>query len=390
MELGIKTHSTHNPITVLRPRALITRLLCSSCSKCKIARGPNHSSFKVTFCCSKRIPAFLLWFPILRRRKKEKIPFFDDPIRRETIFSFWHIFYFLPILTIKIITTTLQPPPSSHLHPNLGTRTVIRAGAIPLRTSPSRSAYCKRSQTRSTSWTRRPNCMRRRHRRPNSPAKWTLTNSSCGGCNSATRTWHLGTDTKVSKRGGFVEREDRRLHMLHWREKLLQSVISINHNIIGFEFMRKSRQGHCRKGSYDTYNPFSGLSSGQTTQQPSPAYTQQRVHQDGNRFPFPSQRSFQTPPSSLPGDVNNHTQQYVHPSEQQVPEPKKYTGSAIPSRSFKMLQAMTATTPENAGKSDHGPCLCSCNPFEPQHAVSHKFPHLVLYTFDRPERKIPL
>lgn len=42
-------------------------------------------------------------------------------------------------------------------------------------------------------------------------------------------------------------------------------------------------------------------------------------------------------------------QPYVHPSEQQVPEPKKYTGSAIPSRSFKILQAMT--TPENAGKS---------------------------------------
>lgn len=41
-------------------------------------------------------------------------------------------------------------------------------------------------------------------------------------------------------------------------------------------------------------------------------------------------------------------QQYVPPSEQQVPEPKKYTGSAIPSRSFKILQAMT--TPENAGK----------------------------------------
>ncbi|XP_039154329.1 ras-interacting protein RIP3 isoform X14 [Drosophila simulans] len=40
-------------------------------------------------------------------------------------------------------------------------------------------------------------------------------------------------------------------------------------------------------------------------------------------------------------------QQYVPPSEQQAPEPKKYTGSAIPSRSFKILQAMT--TPENAG-----------------------------------------
>jgi len=45
-------------------------------------------------------------------------------------------------------------------------------------------------------------------------------------------------------------------------------------------------------------------------------------------------------------------QQYVPPSEQQAPEPKKYTGSAIPSRSFKILQAMT--TPENAGKYSCG------------------------------------
>lgn len=40
--------------------------------------------------------------------------------------------------------------------------------------------------------------------------------------------------------------------------------------------------------------------------------------------------------------------QYVHPSEQTVPEPKKYTGGAIPSRSFKILQAMTS--PDNCGK----------------------------------------
>ncbi|XP_060653813.1 basic-leucine zipper transcription factor A isoform X9 [Drosophila nasuta] len=40
-------------------------------------------------------------------------------------------------------------------------------------------------------------------------------------------------------------------------------------------------------------------------------------------------------------------QQFIPASEQQAPEPKKYTGSAIPSRSFKILQAMT--TPENAG-----------------------------------------
>lgn len=47
-------------------------------------------------------------------------------------------------------------------------------------------------------------------------------------------------------------------------------------------------------------------------------------------------------------DTPQQQQQYVPPSEQQAPEPKKYTGSAIPSRSFKILQAMT--TPENAGK----------------------------------------
>jgi hypothetical protein len=41
-------------------------------------------------------------------------------------------------------------------------------------------------------------------------------------------------------------------------------------------------------------------------------------------------------------------QPYIPPSEQQVQEPRKYTGGAIPSRSFRMLQAMTA--PENCGK----------------------------------------
>ncbi|XP_030377284.1 trithorax group protein osa isoform X2 [Scaptodrosophila lebanonensis] len=46
-------------------------------------------------------------------------------------------------------------------------------------------------------------------------------------------------------------------------------------------------------------------------------------------------------------DTPQQQQQYIPPSEQQAPEPKKYTGSAIPSRSFKILQAMT--TPENAG-----------------------------------------
>jgi hypothetical protein len=36
------------------------------------------------------------------------------------------------------------------------------------------------------------------------------------------------------------------------------------------------------------------------------------------------------------------TQANLPPSEQQVQEPKKYMGSAIPSRSFRILQAMTA------------------------------------------------
>uniref|UniRef100_A0A8W7PX49 Uncharacterized protein n=1 Tax=Anopheles coluzzii TaxID=1518534 RepID=A0A8W7PX49_ANOCL len=40
------------------------------------------------------------------------------------------------------------------------------------------------------------------------------------------------------------------------------------------------------------------------------------------------------------GDTQQ-SQQYVPPSEQKVEEPKKYTGGSIPSRSFKMLQAMT-------------------------------------------------
>lgn len=41
------------------------------------------------------------------------------------------------------------------------------------------------------------------------------------------------------------------------------------------------------------------------------------------------------------------TQANLPPSEQQAPEPKKYMGSAIPSRSFRILQAMTA--PERVG-----------------------------------------
>lgn len=44
----------------------------------------------------------------------------------------------------------------------------------------------------------------------------------------------------------------------------------------------------------------------------------------------------------------DETQANLPPSEQQVQEPKKYMGGAIPSRSFKILQAMTA--PESVGE----------------------------------------
>uniref|UniRef100_A0A1A9WXI3 Uncharacterized protein n=1 Tax=Glossina brevipalpis TaxID=37001 RepID=A0A1A9WXI3_9MUSC len=50
----------------------------------------------------------------------------------------------------------------------------------------------------------------------------------------------------------------------------------------------------------------------------------------------------------------NEIEQHIPPSEQQVAEPKKYTGSAIPSRSFKILQAMTA--PENAATYNSQQC----------------------------------
>ncbi|KAK1129094.1 hypothetical protein K0M31_020224 [Melipona bicolor] len=56
----------------------------------------------------------------------------------------------------------------------------------------------------------------------------------------------------------------------------------------------------------------------------------------------------QRPPSAINKKQNRNsktfeeTQANLPPSEQQVPEPKKYMGSAIPSRSFRILQAMTA------------------------------------------------
>ncbi|PSN48427.1 hypothetical protein C0J52_08640 [Blattella germanica] len=57
-------------------------------------------------------------------------------------------------------------------------------------------------------------------------------------------------------------------------------------------------------------------------------------------------RGPQTRPVQQSSSVDGATPQpYIPPSEQQVPEPRKYTGGAIPSRSFRMLQAMTA--PEN-------------------------------------------
>ncbi|KAH1025331.1 hypothetical protein HUJ05_010073 [Dendroctonus ponderosae] len=49
----------------------------------------------------------------------------------------------------------------------------------------------------------------------------------------------------------------------------------------------------------------------------------------------------------------NGQQQYVHPSEQVVPEPKKYMGSNIPSRSFKILQAMTAPADSSANANNN-------------------------------------
>nr|CAD7415098.1 unnamed protein product [Timema poppensis] len=55
-------------------------------------------------------------------------------------------------------------------------------------------------------------------------------------------------------------------------------------------------------------------------------------------------------PTPQPTSEEGPTAPYIPPSEQQVLEPKKYTGGAIPSRSFRMLQAMTAS-PEDCGES---------------------------------------
>ncbi|XP_076394048.1 uncharacterized protein LOC100876569 isoform X2 [Megachile rotundata] len=52
------------------------------------------------------------------------------------------------------------------------------------------------------------------------------------------------------------------------------------------------------------------------------------------------------------------TQANLPPSEQQVPEPKKYMGSAIPSRSFRILQAMTA--PESVATQENRQADYTC------------------------------
>ncbi|RZC32341.1 titin-like [Asbolus verrucosus] len=68
---------------------------------------------------------------------------------------------------------------------------------------------------------------------------------------------------------------------------------------------------------------------------PTPGATVSRGPPAGNRTP-----QVRNIPIQIERD--DQPRNYVHPSEQTVPEPKKYTGSSIPSRSFKMLQAMTA------------------------------------------------
>lgn len=67
----------------------------------------------------------------------------------------------------------------------------------------------------------------------------------------------------------------------------------------------------------------------------SAAATAPRVQNVANKKQNRNSKSFEEMQANLP------------PSEQQVPEPKKYMGSAIPSRSFRILQAMTA--PESVG-----------------------------------------
>ena len=58
-------------------------------------------------------------------------------------------------------------------------------------------------------------------------------------------------------------------------------------------------------------------------------------------------------PAGVSESAARESQPYIPPSEQTVQEPRKYTGGAIPSRSFRMLQAMTAGS-ENCGESGAG------------------------------------
>lgn len=61
---------------------------------------------------------------------------------------------------------------------------------------------------------------------------------------------------------------------------------------------------------------------------------------------------------------NGQPQPYIPPSEQVVPEPKKYMGSNIPSRSFKILQAMTAP-PDSSANTNYSEELPYAHPYNP-------------------------
>ncbi|KAG5886155.1 hypothetical protein JTB14_024836 [Gonioctena quinquepunctata] len=76
--------------------------------------------------------------------------------------------------------------------------------------------------------------------------------------------------------------------------------------------------------------------------------TNEQMVPRGSQQPSNRGPQVRTIPIQIEGDYE--PQEYVHPCEQIVPEPKKYTGSSIPSRSFKILQAMTA--PDNCANVD--------------------------------------
>ncbi|XP_060523384.1 uncharacterized protein LOC132700207 isoform X2 [Cylas formicarius] len=105
----------------------------------------------------------------------------------------------------------------------------------------------------------------------------------------------------------------------------------------------------------------------------SPRYTQQMPEQvrkmkinDNDRFKQVSQSpgGRVDPRITVPAEADTQQQRYVHPSEQVVPEPKKYMGSNIPSRSFKILQAMTAPDScANANYDEEIPYNPTFNPY---------------------------